>query len=981
MTETIYDTAAGLGLGKPHTISFTHYQGDNTHTVTETYAYDSLGRSISTTTVLSGQVAFNGTYSSFTFYNSTAAPGYGRIAAIVDPGGFTRASVYNELGFLSELHEGSPSGTLLWKGIAYDAEGRVLEEEHGNGLGIRNSYHPTRGFVESSQTFRTATGAPVQQLELRVNDLGNVDWRRLTRFETAAGVSLGTPQRKVETFTYDSQNRLTASYVTGQTLQNVVYDANGNIVSKTGVGDYTYGQAAGPHAVTGVSIGGASRRYTYDARGRMAEEFYTPSGGSEILLREVVHNSFDQPQFIRHWGAAALSSDLDLLDDGLTPWDQICLLNFYFGPDLQRMIQTKVKGQLYTKTLSLGGYEIRETTRSGFGGPLVEKEERSHFGTGARVKRWTVTSPTIPLMVLEYSVSDHLGSDSVTYDGSGQVQMQRGNLKQGEVQESERQSYDAWGARRDAENWVPAPGQLPVAQSPQPEGERPGSNLARGFTGHEMLDDVGLIHMNGRLYDPALGRMCAADPYVQTPENIQNYNRYSYALNNPLSQIDPSGHIIVGIIAALATAIVGLIGAIITTVVAFVAYLAVLAAQFVVTVISAVGQAFGAIGNALYSAAKAGLTTVKGLLVGGTATAGGGTAAGATAAGGGLTAGKVMAGAALGASYNGIQAAVNGGGLSDILKAAATGAATGAVGAVVGAGMHGLGDAVGSMMQKGGESLMGTIVHLAAHGAAGGGMSEAMGGNFKDGFIGGLIGAGVSGVFGRSFSGLSEGIGILGRTAVASVSGGVASALAGGKFADGAFAGAFFHLFNNEINRWWAAGQLRNKRIGALVDWRDKGIQTQLGQTNTGHDFRGMADFLQAQQINIGDPNWRDVMAGMVENRGKFDVIYVIDHGRSGYQQFGVTGMSNSNWDFVTSNLTDGGTVVLLGCNVAEGVLGRNYLLDLARAAHRNSSAARVVGYTGTMNNHFRQATGDQISTEYTGAGDYTLHKIKGTNY
>ncbi|MCB1669398.1 MAG: hypothetical protein KDI24_13705 [Pseudomonadales bacterium] len=26
----------------------------------------------------------------------------------------------------------------------------------------------------------------------------------------------------------------------------------------------------------------------------------------------------------------------------------------------------------------------------------------------------------------------------------------------------------------------------------------------RGYTGHEYLDDIGIIHMNGRIYDPKL---------------------------------------------------------------------------------------------------------------------------------------------------------------------------------------------------------------------------------------------------------------------------------------------------------------------------------------------------------------------------------------------------------------------------------------------------------------------------------------------
>lgn len=65
--------------------------------------------------------------------------------------------------------------------------------------------------------------------------------------------------------------------------------------------------------------------------------------------------------------------------------------------------------------------------------------------------------------------------------------------------------------------------------------------LDRGYTGHEHLQGVKLIHMNGRLYDPKLKRFLSPDNYIQNIANSQNFNRYSYVLNNPLMYIDPSG--------------------------------------------------------------------------------------------------------------------------------------------------------------------------------------------------------------------------------------------------------------------------------------------------------------------------------------------------------------------------------------------------------------------------------------------------------
>jgi RHS repeat-associated protein len=65
----------------------------------------------------------------------------------------------------------------------------------------------------------------------------------------------------------------------------------------------------------------------------------------------------------------------------------------------------------------------------------------------------------------------------------------------------------------------------------------------RGFTGHEHLDEFGLINMNGRMYDPIVGRFLSPDLFVQAPEFSQSFNRYSYALNNPLKYTDPDGEV------------------------------------------------------------------------------------------------------------------------------------------------------------------------------------------------------------------------------------------------------------------------------------------------------------------------------------------------------------------------------------------------------------------------------------------------------
>lgn len=92
-------------------------------------------------------------------------------------------------------------------------------------------------------------------------------------------------------------------------------------------------------------------------------------------------------------------------------------------------------------------------------------------------------------------------------------------------------SYDAWGRRRNPDNWEYYD-KIAYADALQ----------NRGFGGHEHIDLFEMINMNGRMYDPVLGRFLSPDPLIQAPDFTQSLNRYSYCLNNPLSLIDPSGY-------------------------------------------------------------------------------------------------------------------------------------------------------------------------------------------------------------------------------------------------------------------------------------------------------------------------------------------------------------------------------------------------------------------------------------------------------
>ena len=116
-----------------------------------------------------------------------------------------------------------------------------------------------------------------------------------------------------------------------------------------------------------------------------------------------------------------------------------------------------------------------------------------------------------------YFHHDHLGSVTACSDAYGNL-----------VREM---SYDIWGQRRNPDDWTCY---LDQSVSGAPD--------AHGFCGHEHLDVLGMVNMDGRMYDPVLGRFLSPDPFVQAPDTPLGLNRYAYCMNNPLSLTDPSGY-------------------------------------------------------------------------------------------------------------------------------------------------------------------------------------------------------------------------------------------------------------------------------------------------------------------------------------------------------------------------------------------------------------------------------------------------------
>ena len=447
------------------------------------------------------------------------------------------------------------------------------------------------------------------------------------------------------------------------------------------MGGYTYGSGtgcssgfAGPHAVSSVN-GTLVASYCYDNNGSL-----TQGNG-----RTVAWTAFNMPALIQQNSR------------------QIALT---YGPDRSRFkrVDQNETGTTTTYYVAGGGHEVVES------GTTVT--HKTYIG-GAAVVLEVTSTPTSSTTL--YLLHDHLGSTDAVTDASGNVQT--------------RYSFDAWGARRNV-TWAAFTGGMPASLWQT-------AKTTRGYTGHEELDEVGLVHMNGRVYDPQLGRFLSADPFVQDGTDLQAFNHYAYVRNNPLSLTDPSGF------------------------------------SFLGGIFNAIGKFFTGVFKAVENAVKAILknSLIRAIIQIAACAFGG--PIGCIAAAGGLTLGA-------------------GGTLDQALQAMAFSAISVAV-------WTGVGDflkAAGAVMQSGFD-----VVRVLVHGVVQGALSVAQGGNFLNGFAIGAAGEGADvGMREAGLNNVAGDEGRYERAMIAGVAGGTASVLTGGKFANGAVSAAFAHLFNDEAH-------------------------------------------------------------------------------------------------------------------------------------------------------------------------------------
>ncbi len=619
---------------------------------------------------------------------------------------------YNEYGFLDYILN-LEDGKEIYRATSFDEKGNLKTASIADAkISITNNYYQTTGLLSSRSV---VAGGVTQSLNYEWDSIGNLT-SRINQNST-----LTSSNHLVEEFCYDELNRLTKNFKsingsgsfsgsvcpTNSSAFDVSYDEQGNIQSKLNVGAYSYGAVgsngnrAGPHALSSVVNGGVTRSFNYDKNGNVLND------GE----RNFTYGTYDKPLLITKGGHTT---------------------EFKYGASRSRFYRKDTNAQGVQETWYLGNVEKILRTDGAI------EWRRSLEGGGLYTYVTNASNVETQALKKRYILKDHLGSSSLILEESGSNIIVAQSL-----------SFDAWGQRRDAQNM----NSLSATQLANFDH----GITTRGYTGHEMLDEVGIIHMNGRIYDASLGRFLQADPFIQAPTDTQSYNRYAYVRNNPLNATDPSGYIWQLAVAAAA------------------GYMA-----------QEVGEAI----HAPWLSAIGGIVTcASGAMSGAAISCAGGFAFGSTYSATGnfsqaLEAGLFAAGSAWAYSKVGEH-------FSDI-------GASNKQFANIFEGISGV-DITGNWVNFGGNLLSAGQVmqQIAAHAVLGGIIADLQGGKFGHGFVSAGFTKSVMGGAGFNYNNKSFGA-VTGRTLTAALVGGTTSKLSGGKFSNGAVTAAIAHLFNAE---------------------------------------------------------------------------------------------------------------------------------------------------------------------------------------
>ncbi|MBK9477478.1 MAG: hypothetical protein KA450_02305 [Bacteroidia bacterium] len=376
--------------------------------------------------------------------------------------------------------------------LEYNAENRLQKLTYPGGFAVEYEYD-TKGYTTKIK--RADNGAAIWSL-------GDISASgQFTKF------TLGTNAQSENL--YSNFGFLQENKTTGIQNMNYTFDMrNGNMLQREDVlhnltEDFTYDNL--------------DRLKTISLNNTLVSELtYTANGNIESKTELGLYNYGAKPNAVIGVEDPNHLISQELQNITYTSFDKIATLeeanyklNLSYGPNDERkrsQLRDAVSNALLCERIYLDGYE--KTTEG------TNAYEITYISAPTGLAAMYVKQNGASQGNMHYLYTDNLASITTLVDDNGNKL---------------NQSFDAWGNARNPADWTTS--NIPNLPN----------WLYRGYTGHEHLKEFALINMNGRMYDPVLARFLSPDKLLQNPSNTQNYNGYSYVLNNPLKYTDPSG--------------------------------------------------------------------------------------------------------------------------------------------------------------------------------------------------------------------------------------------------------------------------------------------------------------------------------------------------------------------------------------------------------------------------------------------------------
>ena len=326
----------------------------------EVYTYDSLARLKRQEVNSDATYQFDATYNTLGALDTLTYPTSTASTRVKVKYGYTG-------GVLSSVQDytGNVNGTVYWFLNLLDARGNAVSETFGNGLWLQNTFDPLTGEAATRQAGSGGQTTNVQNLAYHWDKAGNLADRQDLR------------KGLTESFGYDALHRLTSTSGPAAQALTIVYDAIGNVTSRTDIaGTFTYDPVR-KHAVT--SAGGVS--YGYDANGNMS----TRNGAT------IAWTSYNLPASLSASGYSA---------------------SFNYAPDRSRWRQIATYTGATETTIYVAGLVEKLTTST-----RVHWKHRIAVPSGEVqvVRRSDGTNDVF------YITTDHLGSTDTVTDASATV--------------------------------------------------------------------------------------------------------------------------------------------------------------------------------------------------------------------------------------------------------------------------------------------------------------------------------------------------------------------------------------------------------------------------------------------------------------------------------------------------------------------------------------------------------------------------------